>query len=299
MDSIAGDPDWDGIPSDWHLKAEAVMPVGKKLVSVRREGKEPTEYGEGEFERLFAEKPRIVLRYAGGISPIDLIALPIIVERLQAEHLDSVLQISSVQNDGGGALVVITVEDLKNRGTEAVAVEFEKIRAELVTTQARLKNEEKLRFSFEAQCQVRSGARHTDRWPQPQSSKSTSVSSPHQRIEGIFMSKGDTTYNVGQAGAVGPHAHAHDMSFQQIQGGLDLPKLAEELGRLREAMRNRATGTREQDKAIGAVADAEDAATRGDGSAVLRYLRNAGTWTLKVAEDFGAAVAVEALKQAL
>ena len=34
-DSIARDPDWDGIPSDWHLKAEAVMPVGKKLVSVR------------------------------------------------------------------------------------------------------------------------------------------------------------------------------------------------------------------------------------------------------------------------
>ena len=113
------------------------------------------------------------------------------------------------------------------------------------------------------------------------------------------MSKGDTTYNVEQAGAVGPHAHAHDMSFQQIQGGLDLPKLAEELERLRAAMKDRATGTREQDKAIGAVADAKDAATRGDGSAVLRYLRNAGTWTLKVAEEFGAAVAVEALKKAM
>jgi hypothetical protein len=99
-----------------------------------RHGKELTEYGEGEFERLFAEKPRIVLRYAGGISPIDLIALPVIVERLQAEHLDSVLQIRSVQNDaGGGASVVITVEDLKDRGTEAFAVEFEKIRGELVT----------------------------------------------------------------------------------------------------------------------------------------------------------------------
>ena len=197
-----------------------------------------------------------MLRYAGGISPIDLIALPIIVERLEAEHLDSVLQISSVQNDGGGALVVITVEDLKNRGTEAVAVEFEKIRAELVTTQARLKNEEKLRFSFEAQCQVL-----------VERVIPTLAAAPKQQvnigqltaptIEEICMSKGDTTYNVGQAGAVGPHAHAHDMSFiQQIQGGLDLPKLAEELGRLREAMRNRATGTREQDKAIGAVADA-------------------------------------------
>ncbi len=34
-ESIAGDPDWQHIPKDWHLKAEAVMPVGKKLVSLR------------------------------------------------------------------------------------------------------------------------------------------------------------------------------------------------------------------------------------------------------------------------
>jgi hypothetical protein len=113
------------------------------------------------------------------------------------------------------------------------------------------------------------------------------------------MSKGDTNINYGQAAAVGREADIHDNVFQQIQGGVDLPKLAEELGRLREAMKRSATGTREQDKAIGAVADAEDAATRGDGSAVLRCLRNAGTWTLKVAEEFGAAVAVEALKKAM
>ena len=119
-----------------------------------RDGKELTDYKEGEFERLFAEKPRIVLHYAGGVSPIDLIALPVIVERLQAEHRDSVLQIRSVQNDAGGASVVITVEDLKDRGTEAFAVEFEKIQAELVSTQNRLQNETELRISFAAKCQV-------------------------------------------------------------------------------------------------------------------------------------------------
>jgi hypothetical protein len=64
-------------------------------------------------------------------------------------------------------------------------------------------------------------------------------------------------------------------------------------------MKGEATGTREQDKAIGAVADAEEAAARGDGPAALRYLKSAGTWTLKVAEEFGAAVAVEALKKAM
>ena len=122
---------------------------------------------------------------------------------------------------------------------------------------------------------------------------------PRGLIEGPTMSR--DTYNIsGQAGAVGPGAHAHDMTFQQNQaGGLDLPKLAEELGRLRAAMKGETTGTREQDKAIGAVADAEEAAAKGDGSAALQYLKSAGEWTLGVAEKIGVALAVEALKRVM
>jgi hypothetical protein len=117
-------------------------------------------------------------------------------------------------------------------------------------------------------------------------------------IEGIAMSR--DTYNIpGQAEAVGPGARAHDNVFQQIQGGIDLPKLAEELGRLRNAMKDEATGTREQDKAIGVVADAEEAATKGDGPAILQYLKSAGEWALGIAEKIGVPLAIEALKRAM
>ncbi len=34
-DKIAADPDWNDVPKDWHLRAEAVMPVSKKLLSLR------------------------------------------------------------------------------------------------------------------------------------------------------------------------------------------------------------------------------------------------------------------------
>jgi uncharacterized protein (DUF4415 family) len=34
-DSIATDADWNDVPGDWHLKAEAMMPVPKKLLSLR------------------------------------------------------------------------------------------------------------------------------------------------------------------------------------------------------------------------------------------------------------------------
>jgi hypothetical protein len=37
------------------------------------------------------------------------------------------LQIRSVQNDNGGASVTITVEDLDNRGTEALALQLAQI----------------------------------------------------------------------------------------------------------------------------------------------------------------------------
>ncbi len=34
-EAIASDLDWNQIPKDWYLKAQAVMPTPKKLVSVR------------------------------------------------------------------------------------------------------------------------------------------------------------------------------------------------------------------------------------------------------------------------
>jgi hypothetical protein len=83
-----------------------------------RDGKEPTEYSEDEFERLFAEKPKIILRYPGGMSLVDLAMLPLIVERLQLQHPNSKLNIQSVQDDAGGAAVTITVEDLQDRDAD-------------------------------------------------------------------------------------------------------------------------------------------------------------------------------------
>ena len=60
-------------------------------------------------------------------------------------------------------------------------------------------------------------------------------------------------------------------------------------------MKGETTGTREQDKAIGAVADAEE----GDGPAALRYLKGAGTWAFGIAAKIIVPVATEALKKAM
>lgn len=118
-------------------------------------------------------------------------------------------------------------------------------------------------------------------------------------IQEIIM--GDK-YTVGQAGAVGPNSHAHDITFNQIwnqiEGNIDLPRLADELGLLRQAMKKVATES-DQDVAVGAVAAAEQEAKKGNGPKALEYLKSAGKWTLELAEKIGVGVATAAIKGAL
>ena len=109
------------------------------------------------------------------------------------------------------------------------------------------------------------------------------------------------TYTIGQAGAVGPHSHAHDMTFQQVrqQSALDLATIAEELARLRAAIRNAADESIERDQSLGAVAAAERAARAGDGPAMLESLKPVGKWLLAFADELKVPAALEAIKVAL
>jgi hypothetical protein len=109
-------------------------------------------------------------------------------------------------------------------------------------------------------------------------------------------------YTVGQAGAVGPNAHAHDMNFHQIwnnsEGKIDLSKLVNELSLLREKMKEESTKP-EHDTSVGAVASAEVAAKEGNGPKVFESLAKAGQWALDVAVKIGVGLATQALKTAL
>ena len=206
--------------------------------------------------------------------------LPLIVERLQAEHPDSALHIRSVQDDGSGATVTITVEDLAGRSDQKQLCDSRSrpcaAKSLLPIYRARRSSGSSKPAYFETDA-VRNGL-------------------------GTLDAPTSDTYNIhGQAGAVGQNAHAHDMTFQQVwnQSSIDLSRLAEELTRLRAAMKQETEGTREQDKAIVAVADAEEAAIKGDGPTTLQHLKTAGKWTLGVAEKIGVAVAAEAIKRVM
>jgi hypothetical protein len=108
-------------------------------------------------------------------------------------------------------------------------------------------------------------------------------------------------YDVHQAGAVGPGAHAHDMTFvsnqMQLPPNIDLPVLVSELQRVRRAMQDEADAP-EQYLALAEIGLAEKAAADKDGSKVMAHLAKAGKWALKVATEIGTKVAAEVITHA-
>jgi hypothetical protein len=116
------------------------------------------------------------------------------------------------------------------------------------------------------------------------------------------MNIGDT-YNInGQVGAVGPKASAHHINFnklwEEFSSKIDLPELADELSQLRKELKEKATNDGHYQE-IAEIAEAEIAAKEGKGPKVLEHLKNAGKWTLSVAEKIGTSLATSALKSVL
>lgn len=108
-------------------------------------------------------------------------------------------------------------------------------------------------------------------------------------------------YEAGQVGAQGPNAYAHNMTFNQIwnqaKGNIDLPTLSEQLKTLRETLQESAKSAEEFSE-IGAIANAEIQAKKGNGPKALSELAKVGKWTLNVAEKIGIGVAIAAIKVA-
>jgi hypothetical protein len=113
---------------------------------------------------------------------------------------------------------------------------------------------------------------------------------------------GGDSYTTGQAGVVGPHSRAENLTFyqiwQQTSGDLDIAKLAEELKVLRGRLRQEADSP-QQDETVAEVSKAQRAAAAGDGPSVMQHLQKAGRWALDAASAIGTTLAAAAIKAAM
>lgn len=288
---------WETQHAGWSIRG-----VICEAVYWDQDHKERTIYVPGEFERLYADKTKIILRYEGGIHPIEIATLPALIQQLEARYPGCILRLHSIEEGPGGATVTLVVDD----PGEIVPTAIEALKAELEERGQALIIAE--RTALEAQNQ-REKAEYAlgylahevlpslVRSVQPKYAISLTQGGPSV----IGDSQGDIYHIPGQAGAIGPGAHAHDMTFNQLWNqsshSMDLQALATELAMLRQHLRRVAVEPN-HDVAIGAVAEAEMAAKAGNGPKVLEWLSKAGQWVLDNAEKIGVGVATAALKTA-
>lgn len=119
----------------------------------------------------------------------------------------------------------------------------------------------------------------------------------------VIVSKKRDTYSVtggSQVGVVGPNTQTGDLTLNQAARSpepMDLLVLADELSRLRAAMKAEASDAA-QDGAVGDVAKAEQAAKAKDGFRVSEHLKSAGQWALEIAEKIGVRLAADTISRA-
>lgn len=103
-------------------------------------------------------------------------------------------------------------------------------------------------------------------------------------------------YNVNQAGAVGPNAHADHFTMNQtLPVNTDYGVLADELASLRKILLAKANGPVHY-RAITEISAAEEAAKDKDGSKVLSFLKSAGSWAWEQIKEVGPGILATIVK---
>src|SRR5437867_1774376 len=98
---------WESQRAGWSIHG-----VRCQAASWDRDGRERTRYSPGEFERLYAETTHIVLHYAGGMKPMEMMTLPAVIRQIEDRHPGCVLCLHAVHDAPGGATVTLGIGDL-------------------------------------------------------------------------------------------------------------------------------------------------------------------------------------------
>ena len=112
---------------------------------------------------------------------------------------------------------------------------------------------------------------------------------------------GDKYEIHGQAGAIGPGAQVHDVTFNQVWNEvadhIDLTRLASELSLLPALKVEQSEPLHES--TLSAVDKAQVAASEGNGPKAMQYLSKASKWALDVATKIGVSVATDVPTKAI
>jgi uncharacterized protein YjbI with pentapeptide repeats len=127
---------WETQRSDWSIRG-----ITCSSASWDRDGSQLDYYETDRFERAFANRHRIFLEYAGGITPIELALLPLAVEEISKAHNRCNVNLKLVEDLGSRSTVVISVLDTKKMEGDRFEEEFVSLRRELTRAQRLISRE--------------------------------------------------------------------------------------------------------------------------------------------------------------
>ncbi len=110
------------------------------------------------------------------------------------------------------------------------------------------------------------------------------------------------TYNINQAGAVGPGSTVSNNTFNQqvnyLPENTDYKVLSDQLELLKNHLADQAKNP-DHWTTVGTIATAEEAAKQKNGSKVLQVLATTGKWVFGVAKDIGVDIAADVIKKSM
>ncbi|MBI2380241.1 MAG: pentapeptide repeat-containing protein [Gammaproteobacteria bacterium] len=113
-----------------------------------KEGERKTNYGKGEFERMYSEAIKIELRYDRRLSATDLATLPFLIEHLEASHWGCLLRLKSIEEVAGGSVVTLAVEEVGSHTPSVLAQQLNDQVGDLLHAQNSLREDKALQLSL-------------------------------------------------------------------------------------------------------------------------------------------------------
>lgn len=140
--NITGARLWESRRSDWNIRG-----INCSNASWDRVGQQIDYYKKGSFERAYSTTHQIILNYEGGVTPG---LLPLLIEELSKQHKRCELNVTSMQDFGNRATIVISVLDKQRREDDLFERECSELRDKLHSAQGLLTAETSLRREVEA-----------------------------------------------------------------------------------------------------------------------------------------------------
>jgi len=224
--------------------------------------REPVEgfYDPGEFEKLYRYSPKIKHVFIDEFTNIDILIMDKVVKEINDQNPEYELKLDCFQARGKPRAEFV-IRDIRDS---------EKILAEIKDKHEATKRE----FVHKLELANMKAETYRD-------ALTMSIKEPTILIEHIELND-------------------YKQIWFDFQASMDDygDKLIKELSDLREALKTKSR-TIEQDQAVGKIADAEQAAKKGDGPGVIKHLKTVGKWVLDVSTSLGTNIATELVKKSM